>query len=227
MALNYIRTACYNFWLGNSFELDALDGCSTPTLYRQMLDYISSDSSILEVGVGSGMPLLVNQNKIVLKRLRIHAIDIDEAYVESCKERLKDITNILIEKRDLFTITNQKYDYIIFSESYPVIPEELMTNMIHHCLTLLNPNGKIIFLHNLLEDETQKQHPIAIIKPYIKYIPFVWIDFGRATSKSQFETWINQFNLKTEYFKLYSSNVQSYFFDDYSIDQYLVIASPN
>lgn len=220
--MNYIRTACYNFWLGNSCNLEVLDGCSTPTLYRQMLNHITDNSSILEVGVGSGMPLLVNQNEIYLKRLHIHAIDIDEAYVESCKERLKNsiLENITVEKRDLFTVTERKYDYVIFSESYPVIPEEIMTTMVHHCLTLLNPNGKIIFLHNLLENETQKEHPIAIIKPYIKYIPFVWIDFGRATTKQQFDDWISQFNLQTQYTILYSSEITGY-----KIDQYLVIAS--
>ena len=27
----------------------------------------------------------------------------------------------------------------------------------------------------------------ALIKPYLKFFPFVWVDFGRPTLKSDFE----------------------------------------
>jgi len=49
-------------------------------------------------------------------------------------------------------------------ESYPVIPQEFMKEMILYATKLLSPNGKIVFIHNLLIKEEQLQQAPAIIK---------------------------------------------------------------
>ena len=219
--IQLIRTYCYNFWLGNSFF-----SVSTPQLYREMLDYVDKESSILEVGVGSGMPLIVNERVIFRKKLKLHGIDIDSEYIAACKEVIQSSIisgQVFIEQRNIFDIPiSNKYDAIVFSESYPVIPETLMSNMVEHCKKLLNKNGKIIFIHNLLEKESQLQHPIALIKPYIKYIPFVWIDFGRATTKQHFESWLSSFDMKFQNELLVSHKIPA-IFGDYKIEQYIYV----
>jgi hypothetical protein len=63
-------------------------------------------------------------------------------------------------------------DYIIFVESFPVIPESIMQTMIHYSIQLLSPKGKIIFIHNLLQKQEQMKQLPAMIKPYIKYALF-------------------------------------------------------
>jgi hypothetical protein len=43
-------------------------------------------------------------------------------------------------------------DYILFVESFPVIPEEIMRSMILYSTRLVKSTGYIIFMHNLLSD---------------------------------------------------------------------------
>lgn len=223
----YIRTLCYNFWLGNN-----IFSVSTPKLYNDMLDYVENNSKILEVGIGSGMPIICNSNKILRKNIHIHGIDIDEQYVESCKEGIVKShleNNVSVEVQNLFYIS-EKYDYIVFSESYPVIPIAIMDSMIYHCKQILKPNGQIIFIHNLIDDESQKNHFIAKLKPYIKYIPFVWIDFGRATTIKYFEHWLRLNSLKFQSEILVDEKIPyllRLLLGDYSIKQYVYICSKN
>ena len=218
--VTYVRNICYNFWLGNEYL-----SVSTPFLYRKMLDEVDEGASILEVGVGSGMPLISNQELIMKKKLKIHGIDIDEQYLQYCKtsiEKSSISAQVTIEKRDIFDVSD-KYDVIVFSESYPVIPEKIMEKMVEHCRKILTPGGKIMFVHNLLEKDENLNHPIAQIKPYIKYIPFVWVDFGRATTKKHFDEWLNRLQLKY-YSKVIFRQEIPRVFGDYKIEQYLYVA---
>ena len=175
-----IRIFFYNFWLCNEYL-----SVSTPYLYRTMLHRLQDNQSILEVGVGTGIPIFKNLDLIKQKNINIHGIDIDKDYTEYCSSLFVNEKQISIEIKDLFTIT-ETYDVILFSESLPVIPRHIMELMLEHCKTILKPNGKIIFLNNLIM-KNQQIHPLALLKPYIKYIPFVWIDFGEAIVMDDFE----------------------------------------
>lgn len=59
-------------------------------------------------------------------------------------------------------------DYILYMESYPVIPKDIMKSMILHSTKLLSKNGKIVFIHNLLESNNMLNTLPAMIKPFIK-----------------------------------------------------------
>ena len=219
--IRYVRAYCYNFWLGSDLFVT-----NTPSLYKDMLDYIDSNSSILEIGVGSGIPIIRNEKKIIRKNIQIYGIDIDEQYVNTCKENIPQslLKFFNVETKDLFLIPeSNKYDYIIYSESFPVIPLSVMQNMIIHSKKLLNPNGKIVFIHNLVQYENQKNHFIARIKPYIKYIPFVWVDFGRVTSINEFENWLKIMNLSNFQKEVLISKKIPIILGNYSIDQYVYV----
>lgn len=164
--------------------------------HRSMLKELPRNIEILDVGVGTGKAILENIDFINEKKIKIHGIDVDNDYICHSSNLFNKHRNIFIEKRDLFTIT-YKYDVILFSESFPVIPEYIMKLMIEHCKTILNPGGKIIFINNLIEKK-QINHPFALIKPFIKYIPLVWTDLGRAVVIDDFENLLKSHSLHQE-----------------------------
>ena len=199
-----IRIICYNYWHSISSKH-----------YKSCLSEIELNSKILDVGVGTGHNLIKNSDIIIQRDLTIHGIDIDHVYNNHCytqilKHNLSD--NIKIELKDLFSIKNDKndkndkYDYIIFGQSFPVIPRPLMTKMLNHSKHLLNDGGKIIFIHQL-DDTNKTNHIFYKIKPYIKYIPFVWIDSGVVTSKHEFEEWLDKSNLNYDYNIIHTDKV--------------------
>lgn len=186
-----LRVYCYNFWqMKNSIKY-----------YNILFDQVESDSKILDIGVGTCNNLVKNKNQIIKKELKIHGIDIDKDYNDYCKECIEynDLEkDIKIEFRDLFDINNYyEYDYAIFGQSFPVIPRNIMTNMLDHAKKLIKQDGKIIFIHQL-DDQDKLNHIYYKIKKIIKYIPFVWIDSGIPTSKKEFENWLENNNLKYE-----------------------------
>ena len=85
----------------------------------------------------------------------------------------------------------KKYDYIFFMESYPVIPLDIMKMMMDKCKTLLTSEGKVIFVHNLVD---KKNWLVNFIKPRLVYIPFFQVDFGRLTAHTEFDDFIQSAN---------------------------------
>jgi len=62
----------------------------------------------------------------------------------------KTFFKLIRQKLDMVFYINK--DYIIFVESFPVIPLKIMESMILYSTKLLSKKGKIIFIHNLLSD---------------------------------------------------------------------------
>jgi cyclopropane fatty-acyl-phospholipid synthase-like methyltransferase len=160
----------------------------TPKLYKKILKkYVEPGSTILEVGIGNGNCIEKNKEFIIKNNYKIDGIDIDEEYLQVCEKR---IINNHLEKyvscknQNLLTMKdNKKYDYIFFMESYPVISEELMTNMLNKCRNILSEDGKIVYCHNLVKT---KNPFINLLKPNIKYF-LGNVDFGRLTTHEEFE----------------------------------------
>ena len=180
---SYIRNSLYNFWISNL----------TPILYKSVLEIIPYDSYILEVGIGNGICVGKNAELIKEKRLNILGIDIDNDYLQLCNQYIskEQLTNNVIAKnQDLLTMESTKtFDYILFMESYPVISIELMKDMMKKCKKLLSINGRIIFVHNLVYS---KNTLVDIIKPRMKYIPLINIDFGRLVTHDEFNVFIKE-----------------------------------
>jgi cyclopropane fatty-acyl-phospholipid synthase-like methyltransferase len=170
----------------------------TPYMYKIILKkYIDDNSKILDVGIGNGYCINKTADIIKKKNLKIQGIDIDDDYLEICNEVIKNNKlekHVRAKKQDLLKMSNDnKYDYILFMESYPVIPIKTMKKMVKKSKKLLNPNGKIIFCHNLVDKKSQF---VDWFKPRIKDIPLLGnIDFGRLSSHKDFDKFIEDTNL--------------------------------
>lgn len=182
-----IYTNIYDYFLGNpEFKL------ATPKLFNFSLNKIEPNSKILDFGCGNGICYGNKQvqQTIINNNLKITGIDIDSVYIKKCIQRIKDEkleSNINIKLMDIFNYKilreDEKFDYMIFSESAPLMSNELIISFINHALTyLIKSNGKIIFLNNLMEN---KNNNMSKYKPLIKYL--VMIDFGRVLTKNDFD----------------------------------------
>jgi hypothetical protein len=83
-------------------------------------------------------------------------------------------------------------------------------------MNILNKNGKIIFLHSLV-NYGDSDNIFYKIKPYLKYVPFVWIDSGIPTKKIYFEIWLKSHKLNFTYDitrtdKVFNTNINTYIY---------------
>jgi protein-L-isoaspartate O-methyltransferase len=181
---------------------------STPNLFYLSLnnDEIIYNSTILDVGCGSGICYKNNAiiDLIIKKELEINCIDINKTALDNFQKYINNNNlNYLIQilQKDLFNHTNKKYDYVIFSESAPVIPEHILYKMINHIKNnLLNESGKIIFINNI--DDTPP-FLIKFFKSKLKY--FTTVDFGQTLNFDYFNEIKNIFFMDIEY-KILASN---------------------
>lgn len=221
--LSFLRHKVYS----SIFDLD--NPLSTSHGFYHILEKIPSNSSILDVGCGDGI-YYINPKVIDLiktKKIKIKSIDIDSGAIKYCKERITKNNldeYVMAESIDL-RLVNDKYDYILFMESFPVIELDLFKELLKHAFTLTR---NIFMYHNLVEE---KNITMRFLKPKIKYISLV--DFGRLTSLTEFKnliiTWgyeiqnieieiLLQSKLKNTYFIF--KYMPEYFNND--INQYLI-----
>lgn len=187
----------YELIFGNkNFQL------STPKLFYSVLKEFPESSNILDFGCGSGICYknIDTKNLIVDYNHKITGIDINKFAINKFQDKIN--SNSLADKIDLicgdiFTIEiNEKFDYVIFSESAPLLSPEFMIQVVNHIKqNLLKAGGKIIFINNLVENP---QFITRVIKPKLKYITS--IDFGRTIVKNEFEKLAldNQMKVKFE-----------------------------
>ena len=231
---------------------------NTPSFYRFVLEnQIRPNSRILEVGIGNGSCIVQNKDLIVRKNLKIVGIDIDDDYVALCLGRIQDAelsSRVTVQNQDLLTfVDDSKFDYILFSESYPVIPTSTMCRMMDHCRLLLTdagprsgPNeglpsegipsegipseGQVVFIHNL---ESEYSPFRGFVKPLLRYVPGVWVDFGKLTTHQDFDQFIEHVNYKITQKILIecvtlSSMIGSWIPDifDFKMEQYAIVTAP-
>lgn len=181
---NSWRSKLYDFHINN-----------THILYKKVLENLPDKSKILEVGIGNGACVEKNADLIKNKGFEIDGIDIDKEYLDVCNERIVkcDLTSqVTAKEQDLLKMDDtKKYDYIFFMESYPVIPVDIMKMMMDKCKSLLLCKGKVIFVHNLVD---KKKWFVNFIKPRAVNIPLVQVDFGRLTTHTEFDDFIQDVN---------------------------------
>ena len=187
-----IRSQQYDYWLGrNDLTL------ATPKLFFNFLETLENNSIILDVCIGNGACYDKDYNIRIIKQknLKIIGIDIDDDYIDMCKQRV--ITNNLqnnlsVQLINLFEFkTDIKFDHIVFTESAPLMSQELIINMINYIDTnLIKSSTKIHFINNL----TDNPHFIFNLKSLIKYVPFINVDFGNILNIKFFYDIANKTN---------------------------------
>jgi SAM-dependent methyltransferase len=237
---NKIYISAYDHFFGNAkFKL------STPNLYNYSISKLPNNSKVLDFGCGNGVCYKNNNviDTIKNKNLQIIGIDIDEIYIKQCTKRiitsnLED--NVFIKLMNIFDYEidedKNKFNYVIFSESAPLLSNELLINIIKYIdCNLIKKDGKIIFINNL----TDAKSPMKKYKPYLKYISL--IDFGRLLSFEEFVSIskVMNKNISTNLIASMSfKDVMSFFsinylyyiaklfgITDYNIEQYEIIFS--
>ena len=241
--LEFMYVKIYDFTFGDlNFDL------ATPNLFMHVIEQLKSDSNVFDFGCGNGICYTNRRIKQIIqsKNLKIHGIDINKAYIKKCIKRIKTMDlkkQVLIEYKDVFTLIiekeEDKYDYIVLSESAPLIDDELLNMMIRHMKEkLLKKDGQIIFINNLTENSSKF---MVWIKPLFKYI--ISIDFGRILCRQNFENFAkqNDMNLKFQliskmscyeimkYFNVYFLSGVLYMLGlkNYDVEQYQIIFTNN
>jgi len=192
---NYIYSKIYDHFFGDdNFRL------ATPNLYNYTINKLNNNSKVLDFGCGNG--ICYNNIKVIEniknKNLKVIGVDIDKIYINECNNRIVNnhlqdyIETKLINIFDYKLNDNEeKFDYAIFSESAPVIPSELLFDFVDYINNnLIKEDGQIIFINNL----SQENNKMKIIKPYIKYISL--IDFGVLLTENDFIKMGNKLNKK-------------------------------
>lgn len=93
--------------------------------------------------------------------------------------------------------TGEKYDVIIFSSSFMIMPDRIKA--LDVAKACLNPNGSIFFLLTLETQKSNKTIFIEKIKPYLKYL--TTIEFGSITYENDFRIMLDHNNLSIIYNK--------------------------
>lgn len=131
---------------------------------------------ILDVGVGTGHPLSSIVKRIP-KNVEVTGIDIDTNYLKAAKKIFSENKNVEIKFMNFYDMekeTDLKYDVIIFSSSFMLMPDRERALKI--AKNILADNGKIYFLMTLFQKKGFFQEFTGKVKPYLKYLTS--IDFG-------------------------------------------------
>jgi SAM-dependent methyltransferase len=101
-----------------------------------ILNKIPEGSSILDIGCGDGIYFTNPQVMATVRRKQftIYAIDIDAGAVEICKARVAAAgldNQVTCEAIDVTKVT-QTFDYVLWMESFPVIPSSIFPPLFKH-----------------------------------------------------------------------------------------------
>lgn len=137
-------------------------------------------NSVLDIGVGTGTALSAISGQ--LGAARIVGIDIDRNYIARAKQIFRGNPKVEIREQNFYELasSSEKYDLIVFSSSFMLMPDR--ERALEIAKTLLNKNGRIIFLMTLY-DSKKRFRLIEKIKPYLKY--YTTVDFGKLVYESE------------------------------------------
>lgn len=206
---NLLRQKLYDHLFG-----DVNLPISTTNLYFSFLQRMKSGVTILDIGVGTGVyfqdPRCISLIKE--KGIKIVGIDINREDIELASRRISESgTEESIEVRwvDLFKYDRDlnEFDVILFSESYPVIPRDLMKKMLMHIIHSKKFSGELVFINNV-EDNPEWGQKNS--KHLLKYVMF-GIEFGRLVSTADMMKMFASVGIESEVtFELLASSTPNY-----------------
>ncbi|KAH9109471.1 hypothetical protein AeMF1_015443 [Aphanomyces euteiches] len=150
----------------------------TTEWYREVLDLLPANSRMLDVGIGTGMALILNKAILDKKSIAVDGVDYDKDYIIDCKRNVaehKMETSVQVVHASIYEYTSEPvYDAIYFSGSLMIMPDPVKA--LSHTASLLRPRGRIYVTQTI---QTQKSWLTEVTKPLLKFV--TTIDFGHVT----------------------------------------------
>lgn len=161
---------------------DAAIVSMTAGWYAAVLEQLPLRCRLLDVGIGTGAALLAHADVVRAKELRIVGIDIDEAYVERCREavaahELADRIDARLES--VHDHEGGPYDAAYFSGSFMLLPDPVAA--LRHVSGLLAPGAPVFFTQTF---EHERSTLLERLKPALRFLTS--IDFGAVTYEHEF-----------------------------------------
>lgn len=119
----------------------------TSEWYRQVLLRIPSNSSVLDVGIGTATSLIQNRDIVLSRGLTVVGVDYEKDYVDFARKNLATSTLrdvVKVEHASIFDYNTDyadKFDAIYFSGSFMIIPNKV--DALRHTARMLNPPPRI------------------------------------------------------------------------------------
>jgi SAM-dependent methyltransferase len=162
--------------------------------YRAVLTRLPPRCRLLDVGIGTGSALFANADLIVAKEIQVVGIDVNAAYVESCRRgaaRHGLDTRVVAQLESVYDHRGGPYDAAYFSGSFMLLPDP--PGALRHVGSLLAPGGCIYFTQTF---EHRRSRVVETCKPLLRFL--TTIDFGRVTYEHEFRRALEQGNTDLE-----------------------------
>lgn len=160
----------------------------TAVWYAEVLRRLPERARLLDVGIGTGGALIANAALLREKRLQIHGVDIDIAYLRRCRRALRGAgldAQVHVAAEPIERHLGGPYDAAYFSGSFMLLPNPAAA--LRHVGTLLAPGGLVYFTQTF---EHQRSALAERIKPLLRRL--TTIDFGRVTYTDAFRRSVEQ-----------------------------------
>jgi ubiquinone/menaquinone biosynthesis C-methylase UbiE len=158
----------------------------TTEWYHVVLERLSTNAHMLDVGIGTGTALLRNEHLLRKKNISVIGVDYDKDYVQLCQKNIEQrgLTDLVkVQHISIYDYDNQGkvlFDAIYFSGSLMIMPDPVKA--LKHVARMLKPSEGRIYVTQTFE--TRRNKWIELVKPLLKFL--TTIDFGQVTYEEDF-----------------------------------------
>lgn len=182
-----------------SFVYDKAIVGFTAKWYEAVLHRIPENSYVLDVGIGTGAALIANASLLRSKSLTILGVDYDAAYITTCQKAIVEarltehVSAVQADVRDFTPIDNRLFNYVYFSGSFMILPDQVQ--ILKKVVELLvdREEGRVFFTQTF---ELKKNTFLEWLKPSL--IALTTIDFGGVSYEADFDEALNAADMQVE-----------------------------